>query len=245
VLSNGAQPIDEVFTNLVQQFQAQCQLECGSSPDGVPDFNAIFKKIKADFVHNSISSTAPKPYSMWLVSRTNKPVTEAPITEPFNLIAGSDTSSWLQSTTASQMDTSSTWLHSSSTVRSEPAEVLNTIAETNMSSWLSPSPTKQSQQEWVTPDVSCPCSTRESVGVSPAEVFNTVAATSPSLWLTPSAVDKPQSSTWMDTADHCSWLHSSNDPGNTKANLWLQQANDHNYTDWLLCNRSSQDDRCK
>jgi len=253
----------EAFTNLAQQFEVQCQLACGRSPDGVPDFNAIFKKIKADFIHNSTSNT--KAYNMWLVPRTNKPVTEAAITEPFNLIAGSDTSSWLQSTAVPQtMDTStnlSLWLHSSSTIRSEavrPAEVFNTIAGTNVSSWLSPS-SKQSQQQedWVTPNVSGlhSCSTRRSEGVNTANLrsegvntanlLNTVAATSVSSWLSPSADDKLQSSALTDTAD---WLHSSNTFGaiaNSDAVVWLQQAKDHDYTDWLLCNRSSQDGRCK
>ena len=235
-----------MITSLAQQFEAQCQLACGRSSDGVPDYNAILNKIKADFVHNSISSTAAKPYSMWLSSRTNKSVTEVAITEPFNLIAASDTSSWLQSTTAPQtMDTStslSLWLHSSSAVRSEPAEVHNT--RTNMSSWLSPSLTKlsqgvQQQQDWVT---------RRSEGISPLEDFNTIAATSASSWLSPSADDKPQS---IDTADYSSWLHSSNDSGNTfdaifnsDSVLWLQQAKDHDYAEWL-CNKSSQYGRCK
>ena len=296
-------------------------VESGRSPDGVPDFNAIFKKIKSDFVFNSITATTTvtKPYSMWLVSKSNKPDTDTTTTaacdwvlppssstaqhiaEPFNLIASSSTSSWLQSTIPyTTTDSSSgltSWLHSSSVGRSEAVRPVETIASMSMSSWLSSSPAKQSQDvkqhdesntnvswlhsttsvsepgnvqpvevfntiagtsvsSWLSPKGSDSVHDKATDNVSwlhnsstdgsdPVEMFNTIAGTSFSSWLSPSASCKPAV---MDTVDHSSWLHSSDTAGDTfdaiassDAILWLHQMREHDHTDWLLCNRSSQD----
>jgi len=166
-----------------------CQwLQGGKSPNGIPDFNTILEKIKTDFVSNSTTDT--KSYNTCLVSRTRELIS---ITEPFEVIAASDISQWLNSPSNLEMETSSDyWLHPSSTTTVSSAngpqmvtsthhphhiEQFNNITGPSTSSWLSPD---NSTSSWLS-------SSASSEPVHPVQVFNTIANTSMSSWLSSSA----------------------------------------------------------
>ena len=141
----------------------ECTAEGDTPPGGAP----VLKKIKVDLAWSSDPTS--KPYSMWLVSR---PAAEAATTainsdwllpsstnvsmkELFELITGSDSSSWLIAPAegTQQMDSASSLLHPSLTTESESdhpsdegvcpsqkgvdfSEVVNSITAGDMSSWL-------------------------------------------------------------------------------------------------------------
>jgi len=283
------------------EYSKGCQwhrgVKYGRSPDGVPNFNVIFKKLKCNFARNSTRIT--KPYSMWL-SKSNKPSTATQcITEPFNHIAGSHTSAWLQSSkTLAGSGGLSSWLHPSSISSSKGVCSVESVASTSVSSWLSPLSAKQSQDvklhsECNTNELWLPSTTSPSEQEQPADVFNTIAATDASSWLSftkesdvvhdktlssdnivswfhspPTsglnggnpvemfkAIADTSVSSWLSPSgssepavmDTGSQSHSSNATegidalASSDASLWLHQTRDREYSDWMLCNDSSQD----
>jgi len=151
---------DNKHDSLSKDHQQQHGMESEKSLNGAP----VLKKIRIDFTWDgdTTSSSATEPHSLWLVPNTNKPVTpnesvaeadttaisdwlfasstspvNLDITELFNLITNSDTSTWLISSTPQTMDTSSGLSLLLHPPPSEGvAEVVNSIAETDLSSWL-------------------------------------------------------------------------------------------------------------
>ena len=148
----------------------ECTAEGDTPPGGAP----VLKKIKVDLAWSSDPTS--KPYSMWLVSRPAAedtttsinsdwllPSSTDPVTlnmkELFELITGSDSSSWLIAPAegTQPMDSASSLFHSSLTTESEsdnpseeddhpsgkgvqkdvdPSKVVNSITAGDMSSWL-------------------------------------------------------------------------------------------------------------